>query len=344
MKLAVGLIETKGLVGAIEAADAMVKAADVKIVNKERSSGALITIKIVGEVAAVKSAVDAGSAAAQRVGQLVAVHVIPRPHEDIDSIINATDRIVVPHSRTKSKPDTSVDRTSPADIRSEQVKTAPSPVEQKPVNPEEKQIPGDELKGAPSVVPEKQVKTPEKPPAKDEVKGAPPSAPPKPPEKPSAKDELKGAPPSVSPKPPEKPAEKREVKSAPSVIPSKPVEPKERPALKKAPKTSVEPKSKEKIEEKPDKVKKEDSDARKSQDHLKRLREEAKKELKSTGDEGKDSVDDGSTVKIPPVEELEKMNVHQLRRLARSIPSFPIKGREISIANRGTLLDFLKKL
>src|SRR3989339_613824 len=84
---ALGMIETKGLVGAIEAADAMVKAANVKLVSKEKITAALVTIKIVGEVAAVKSAVDAGAAAAQRVGQLVSAHVIPRPDEEIESLI-----------------------------------------------------------------------------------------------------------------------------------------------------------------------------------------------------------------------------------------------------------------
>jgi len=87
MLLALGLIETKGLVAAIEAADAMAKAAEIKIVSKEKSTAALVTIKIVGEVAAVKSAVDAGSAAAQRVGQLFSAHVIPRPHDDLESMI-----------------------------------------------------------------------------------------------------------------------------------------------------------------------------------------------------------------------------------------------------------------
>lgn len=95
MQLALGLIETKGLIGAIEAADAMVKAANVKLVSKEKITAALVTIKVIGEVAAVKSAVDAGAAAAQRVGQLVAVHVIPRPDEQIDDIIFTPDLNIV---------------------------------------------------------------------------------------------------------------------------------------------------------------------------------------------------------------------------------------------------------
>ena len=87
MQLALGLIETKGLIGAIEAADAMVKAADVKLVSKEKVTGALMCVKVIGETAAVKSAVDAGAAAAQRVGELYSAHVIPRPDDQIDDFI-----------------------------------------------------------------------------------------------------------------------------------------------------------------------------------------------------------------------------------------------------------------
>lgn len=87
MDLALGLIETKGLIGAIEAADAMVKAADVEIISLEKVTGALMVIKVKGETAAVKAAVDAGSAASQRVGQLISAHVIPRPDDQIDSLL-----------------------------------------------------------------------------------------------------------------------------------------------------------------------------------------------------------------------------------------------------------------
>lgn len=94
--MALGLIETKGLIGAIEAADAMVKAADVTIINKEKSTAALITIKIEGEVSAVMAAVDAGAAAAQRVGQLISAHVIPRPDEQVNFIIENTNLVSYP--------------------------------------------------------------------------------------------------------------------------------------------------------------------------------------------------------------------------------------------------------
>ena len=85
--IALGLIETKGLVGAIEAADAMVKAAKVTLLGKEISGGALVTVMVRGEVGAVKAAVEAGAAAAKRVGELVGQHVIPRPAGDLETFL-----------------------------------------------------------------------------------------------------------------------------------------------------------------------------------------------------------------------------------------------------------------
>jgi microcompartment protein CcmL/EutN len=84
---ALGLVETRGLVAAIEAADAMVKTANVVLVGKEQTSPALITIKVVGETAAVRASVEAGAAAAQRVGELVSKHIIPRPAEGMEDLI-----------------------------------------------------------------------------------------------------------------------------------------------------------------------------------------------------------------------------------------------------------------
>ena len=84
---ALGLIETRGLVGAIEAADAMVKAANVTLIGKEHVGGGLVTVMVRGDVGAVKAATDAGAAAAQRVGELISVHVIPRPHADVELIL-----------------------------------------------------------------------------------------------------------------------------------------------------------------------------------------------------------------------------------------------------------------
>ncbi|MCI6256833.1 ethanolamine utilization microcompartment protein EutM [Pseudoflavonifractor sp. HCP28S3_F10] len=84
---ALGMVETKGLVGSIEAADAMVKAANVRLIGKVHVGGGLVTVMVRGDVGAVKAATDAGAAAASRVGELVSVHVIPRPHSDVEFIL-----------------------------------------------------------------------------------------------------------------------------------------------------------------------------------------------------------------------------------------------------------------
>jgi ethanolamine utilization protein EutM len=84
---ALGMVETRGLVGAVEAADAMVKAAKVGLVGKEQVGAAYVTVIVRGDVGAVKAATDAGAAAARRVGELISVHVIPRPHEEVETIL-----------------------------------------------------------------------------------------------------------------------------------------------------------------------------------------------------------------------------------------------------------------
>ena len=84
---ALGMIETKGLVGSVEAADAMVKAANVSMIGKVHVGGGLVTVMVRGDVGAVKAAVDAGAAAAERVGELLSIHVIPRPHSDVEMIL-----------------------------------------------------------------------------------------------------------------------------------------------------------------------------------------------------------------------------------------------------------------
>ena len=86
-KQALGMVETKGLIGAIEAADAMVKAANVALIGKEQIGSGLVTVMVRGDVGAVKASAEAGAAAAKRVGELVSVHVIPRPHEDVEKIL-----------------------------------------------------------------------------------------------------------------------------------------------------------------------------------------------------------------------------------------------------------------
>jgi ethanolamine utilization protein EutM len=84
---ALGMVETRGLVAAIEAADAMVKAANVTLIGTEKIGSGLVTIMVRGDVGAVKAAVETGSNAASRLGELVAVHVIPRPHSDVEKIL-----------------------------------------------------------------------------------------------------------------------------------------------------------------------------------------------------------------------------------------------------------------
>ncbi len=87
MNKALGMIETKGLVGAIEAADAMTKAANVSLVGKVMVGGGLVTVMVRGDVGAVKAATEAGAEAAGQIGKFLSVHVIPRPHEDIEKIL-----------------------------------------------------------------------------------------------------------------------------------------------------------------------------------------------------------------------------------------------------------------
>jgi len=84
---ALGMIETRGLIGAVEAADAMVKAANVALVGKEYIGAGYVTVLVRGDVGAVKAATDAGAAAARRVGELIAVHVIPRPHAEVERLL-----------------------------------------------------------------------------------------------------------------------------------------------------------------------------------------------------------------------------------------------------------------
>ena len=92
---ALGMVETKGLVGSIEAADAMVKAAKVELVGYEKTGGGYVTAIVRGDVAAVKAATEAGQRAAERIGEMVAVHIIPRPHVNVD--------LVLPLGRTDAK-------------------------------------------------------------------------------------------------------------------------------------------------------------------------------------------------------------------------------------------------
>ncbi len=242
MLLALGLIETKGLVGAIEAADAMLKAANVKLIGKEYVGGALVVIKIIGEVAAVKSSVDAGAAAAQRVGHLVSTHVIPRPDDQLESILYETNkgkRGGKKKSRTKSvdKSQASLFEVSPETEENAEVI---------PVEPAESE---NEV-----VVPETEVQH-------------------------------------------EITAEQESEQTETEIVESSPDE---------------------------------ETEQTQSDD------------LTETETETEEVT--ASQIEIPTLEELEKMNVHELRHLARQFDSFPIKGREISKANRQTLIDLFQSI
>ena len=233
MPKALGLVETRGLVAAIEAADAMVKAANVTLVGKETTNPALITIKIVGETAAVRSAVDAGSVAAKRVGVLVSTHIIPQPDDQMTTLF----------PEIKDEPQRKPRRVE---------KEVPEKKEEVVV-PVVKAVPSEEVKK------EKKEET-----RKEEVK----------------KEEVKE-------------------ESKPPVAVSDTISRLRKEALG----TEEKPEKKEKVKQKASHSKK-------------------------------------TKIKM---EEVELLNVHQLRRFARGVEGFPIQGREISRANRKELLDHFKK-
>ncbi|MHB1252662.1 MAG: BMC domain-containing protein [Candidatus Humimicrobiaceae bacterium] len=114
---AIGLIETKGLVGAVEASDAMVKTSDVVMISKAYIGSGIVTVICQGEVAAVKAAVEAGTVAAKRVSEVLATHIIPRPHQELDKIISGkyvrSGRGTIPRSRTPKPVGASV-KSAPA--------------------------------------------------------------------------------------------------------------------------------------------------------------------------------------------------------------------------------------
>lgn len=223
MQLAIGFVETKGLVASIEAADAMLKASNVKLMGKEITKAALVTITVIGDVAAVKSSVDAGAAAAQRVGELISVHIIPRPDNQL-GVILPIDKANEITSRKTSKPKLI-----------------------KPAGGEKKDIKSDKKLGIKvedkSSTPETEILTTKK------VKGA-------------------------------------------------------------------------------------------TTDTIERLKREALGEVIKKEKKQKDA----DKISEFNMKNLENMNVHQLRRLARSTDNFPIKGREISRSNRRQLLDYFKSI
>lgn len=124
---ALGMIETRGLIGSIEAADAMLKAANVTLMNKTQVGGGLVTVMVRGDVGAVKAAVDAGAAAAERVGELISVHVIPRPAADVEKILDD----LKPQPPVPESPDSQEEPDDPqvTEVASEEPLTSVEPVE-----------------------------------------------------------------------------------------------------------------------------------------------------------------------------------------------------------------------
>jgi microcompartment protein CcmL/EutN len=241
MPRALGLVETRGLVGAIEAADAMVKAANVVLAGKEQISAGLVTVKVLGDVAAVKAAVDAGAAAAQRVGELVSIHVIPQPDEQLVSIF--------------------------------------------PELEDEKEQKSARLETKESKIEDKIEKKPEKIEQISELE----------------------------------------------------------PVVKKA-EESIGPVQK-RVRRK-SKTNEEIDDTLFENDTISRLRKEALQLKTEKPDEAEVKKEPDKKEKEENLsgEDINTLNVHQLRHLARSIEEFPIKGRQVSRANREELLEYFKRL
>lgn len=281
MPLALGLVETKGLVAAIEAADAMVKAANVVLVGKEKVVPAMITIKVVGEVAAVTSAVQAGAAAAQRVGQLLSTHVIPQPDSELIKILPEIEERN--SSEISSKEKTSSEKIPKKESVKEEVK-----VEEK-----------TETK-----------KEPEKIEVKSEVK-------------PKKKEDA--------------PIQKKEKVKA-KTSSKKSERESSTPLFESASETIVRLR-KEALEETGSATElefNEETESAEIEDLIQEdLQEEKSVEKKEVSEQGIHSV---------KIEEIKDYNVHQLRSLARTFPDFPIRGREISRANRDLLLSYFKDI
>lgn len=291
MPRALGLVETKGLVGAIEAADAMVKAANVTIVGKEKVVPALITIKIVGDVAAVKSAVDAGAEAAKRVGRLVSVHVIPQPDEQMI--------VILPELAEKKEP------------APKQEKSKRANAEEKPVAEKEEPAPEKAETEQADVIPEK---------VEESVQA-----------KESAEEEI-----PVKEEVQEKEEKQEEEAEKPAT---------RKPAKRRAKSKTSEDSSQSSLPIESDTISRlrrealgvsggTEAETENPEPEIKQVKEEIKEDRKEETAE--------QSAELP--KDLENMNVHQLRKLARSTDGFPIKGREISRANRTDLIEHFKNL
>ncbi len=308
MPKALGLVETRGLVAAIEAADAMLKTSNVTLIGKEVTNPALITIKIVGDVAAVKASVDAGAAAAARVGELVSIHVIPQPDLQMtvlfpeisdDDDPSGGGRKLKPEKKRKADSEKSSPKDEPAEAGSDSAAG----------ETEAEQAAGESEAAAieDTSVSEEEISMPE--------------------EEESAESGLTKDTEEESGRP----------VSAGKPLPTK--APVSKPVKTRAPK--------------PKKESDNENLFTVDTDHLERLRREAlgikePKEAKQSKTEKKSSAEPAGGVEEaqgrPTMEELEKLNVHNLRKAAREMEEFPIQGREISRANRRALLDLFKKI
>lgn len=282
MSHALGLVETKGLVGAIEAADAMTKAANVRLIGKEKVVPALITIKVIGETAAVKAAVDAGAAAAQRVGQLVSIHVIPQPDDQLSQFFPEIidDEISAKEKKTKEG---ASKKSEPISVEVKEIKT------EKPLISESLFDQQEEIKTSASESEKTQeLESPSESVIKSELS-----------------DEILIV-------------KRRRERKPKEIIDKIPTE-----------------ESATKVEKK--------KESTPSSSTIERLRLEALKES-GKDEEIPESKKEEIEIRIETKQDLENLNVHQLRKLARSTPGFPIQGREISKANRGELLAYFKNL
>jgi len=310
MPLALGLIETKGLVGAIEAADAMAKAANVRIVGREKVVPALITIKIVGDVAAVHAAVEAGAAAAQRVGQLVSKHVIAQPDEQMAALFPEIMESETPATKPEEKVEVVEQKPEPVVA----VEEVPKPVvaeviEAQQIEPVVEEVVPEPIAEEPKVeeVAPEQVTEPE-----------------------IAEEVIE--PVAVEPEVEAQPQEESEAESHEEVT-------------EQQPESSESPLSND------------STDDNSSDDE-----ESKKKSSQGENEEAKSDVDgatlvrllDGNEPQTPPQQtttvsntpilyngkDVSLLSVVELRNLARTVANFPIKGREISKANKTTLLAY----
>lgn len=349
MQYALGLIETKGLVAAIEAADAMVKAADVRIISKEKITAALVTIKITGDVAAVRAALDAGAAAAQRVGQLVSVHIIPRPDDQLDEILEPAENEANEgrNSRGRKKKTYSTEGTLFENIlfQEEQERLSQNSFDEPndvyaPLEAEE-----SDLEEFPEV---------EDTAAPDTADDAGPAE--------LAAEEIDAAEPEITEEIPEisASAPKEEIpenteESASIMLESgesmaeSPEKIDELPAEIVPEMAEVPDAVREKMSL-PDETVLPDSLPENEPDTLSDVKEdnlsapELSEQSPAEEDVLPEPVVSGILTDIPDAAVLENYNVQQLRHLARSLSAFPIKGREISNANKKTLLEYFRKI